>query len=165
MILWLCGPAPAPAACNHITDEGVARLALLPRLELLDLGGCHRITGRTLGGFAAHGSLQTLLLGNCSSLTDSGLAAASTVASIRIMDISGCNRLTDAGAVTLGSLRRLARLTLRSDSKCSDRCGLSPRGLVWRPTVARQSGVPACQPQRGTLCNLRSAVVRMLYFR
>ncbi|GIL74161.1 hypothetical protein Vretimale_4809 [Volvox reticuliferus] len=137
-------------ACNHITDEGVARLALLPRLELLDLGGCNRITGRTLGAFTTHGSLQTLLLGNCAKFTDSGLKAASTVGSLRVVDVSGCNRLTDAGAMTLGLLRRLSRLSLRSNSKCSDR------------TVEALSSLPALQWLCLSLCGVTDESLRML---
>ncbi|GLC56901.1 hypothetical protein PLESTB_001161500 [Pleodorina starrii] len=137
-------------ACNHITDEGVARLARLPRLELLDLGGCNRITGRTLGAFATHGSLQTLLLGNCAALTDAGLTAASTVGSLRVVDVSGCNRLTDAGTVTLGSLRRLARLSLRSNSKCSD------------VTVAALAELPALQWLCLSLCGITDGALRLL---
>ncbi|GLI61492.1 hypothetical protein VaNZ11_003818 [Volvox africanus] len=137
-------------ACNHITDAGVARLALLPRLEYLDLGGCNRITGRTLSAFATHGSLQTLLLGNCANFTDSGLKAASTVGSLRVVDVSGCSRLTDVGAMSLGSLRRLVRLSLRSNSKCSDR------------TVEVLSSLPSLQWLCLSLCGVTDESLRML---
>ncbi|PNH11772.1 SCF E3 ubiquitin ligase complex F-box protein grrA [Tetrabaena socialis] len=126
-------------ACNHVTDVGVARLALLPRLELLDLGGCNRVTGATLGAFASScpgspsgsssassggapgGCLHTLLLASCVGLTDEGLAAAALVGSLRVLDVSGCGRLSDEGVVALGALRRLNKLSLRGSPKCSDR--------------------------------------------
>ncbi|GIL54403.1 hypothetical protein Vafri_9805 [Volvox africanus] len=137
-------------ACNHITDAGIARLALLPRLEYLDLGGCNRITGRTLSAFATHGSLQTLLLANCANFTDSGLKAASTIGSLRAVDVSGCNRLTDAGTMSLGSLRRLSRLSLRSNSKCSDR------------TVETLLSLPSLQWLCLSLCGITDESLRML---
>ncbi len=44
-----------PAACSHLTDAGVASLACLPGLTLLDLGGCGRLEGAALGLLARAG--------------------------------------------------------------------------------------------------------------
>lgn len=125
-------PNSPPAACSHVTDAGVARLALLPRLELLNLGGCARVTGSTLGGFGAHGALTGLSLTSCVALTDAGLAEAARIGSLRHLDVSGCGRVTDEGAAALGALRRLGRLSLRGNPKCTDRCGPGAVGSVSR---------------------------------
>ncbi len=139
-----------PAACSHVTDAGVARLALLPRLELLNLGGCARVTGSTLGGFGAHGALTGLSLASCVALTDAGLAEAARIGSLRHLDVSGCGRVTDEGAAALGALRRLGRLSLRGNPKCTDRCGQGTVGSVPR-TVTPASRLLSYAQNRRTV--------------
>lgn len=106
----LLATATAGGCSSSISDVGLAALAALRRLELLDLSYCpgSRLTG---SGFAAwtgrrSGSrLATLLVQHVAALSDEGLAAAAgALRGLARLEAAGCERLGDAGVTCLARL-------------------------------------------------------------
>ncbi|MCW8141914.1 MAG: hypothetical protein KIT58_23655, partial [Planctomycetota bacterium] len=122
------------AGAAALTDEAVARLADLPALTSLGLGGASRVDGRGLGALRA---LEHL---GHDAFTDEGLAAVGGLERLTSLSVEGA--LSAAGVRHLASLGRLQRLTLRAPAL--DDAALEPLralGELARVTLQARHGL------------------------
>ncbi|SPJ31975.1 BTB/POZ domain-containing protein [Candidatus Protochlamydia amoebophila] len=102
-------------ACQAITDDGLAHLALLTSLQHLNLYFCVNLTDAGLAHLTPLTALQHLNLSYCWKITDAGLAHLTPLTDLQHLNLSDCENLTDAGLAHLTPLTALLYLNL---SKC-----------------------------------------------
>jgi hypothetical protein len=100
--------------------HGLARLAGLPQLRLLDLCGCRRITDAALAEIGRLTQLQNLDLSKCEHISDEGLRHLAGLTQLQWLDLSGCPQITDAGLASLAALVRLQSLDLAGCHQITD---------------------------------------------
>ena len=96
-----------------ITDDGLAHLAMLPRLEALRLWRVTGITDNGLASVAAMASLRHLNIGGCVKITDEGLSHLARLTELETLDMSELKNITDDGLAPLAFLRNLKHLNMR----------------------------------------------------
>jgi len=84
---------------TKVTDSELARLKVLTRLELLDLGYCKNVTDAGLGHLKGLTTLQSLNLDG-TRITDAGLASLKGLPQLRILDLRG-TKVTNGGVKKL----------------------------------------------------------------
>jgi Leucine-rich repeat (LRR) protein len=104
---WLTVAATVPSlrhliveACPLISDAGLAHVASLSQLQLLNLSLCE-ITDAGLAHVSSLTQLQSLNLSDCSLMTVAGLAHVSTLSQLQSLNLSRCRLITDAGLAHL----------------------------------------------------------------
>jgi hypothetical protein len=113
---------------GRLTDEGLAQLSQLARLEVLDIANCGEITSAGLAHLKKLPHLKQLALPY--STTDAGLAPLEGLTELESLTISHyrADPITDAGLARLKGLRRLRHLLLNdlqtTDAGLANLCGL-----------------------------------------
>ncbi len=101
-----------------VTDEGLARLARVPRLRHLNLDDCREITSAGLAHLTTLGHLRKLSL-NRTAVDDAGLAHLRALPVLTELSLVGNAGVTDAGAAHLARCPALRVLRLR-DTRLGD---------------------------------------------
>ncbi|HWA58753.1 MAG TPA: hypothetical protein VG692_15950 [Gemmatimonadales bacterium] len=100
-------------ANGQMTDAGLARLADLPQLTLLNLEGSQRMTDAGLAHLAAMPQLEELdLSGVHMGFTDQGLTAVGGLANLRLFRACWAPRISDAGVARLSRCPHLEEVNL-----------------------------------------------------
>jgi hypothetical protein len=94
----------------HVTDQGLAHLRGHPELFCLSLNTCRAITEEGLAGIVTLPRLQELELAECQ-ITDNGLRHLSSATGLEKLILAACP-LTDNGLVHLRSLSKLRELAV-----------------------------------------------------
>ena len=94
---------------DRITDKGLARLPILPRLRVIDLTGC-KIGDSSLEFVAGQPALERLVL-HGTSITDAGLAHLAGHQKLKYLDLMS-TQISDAGLVHLKEIPTLEVLKL-----------------------------------------------------
>lgn len=81
---------------RKITDEGLTRLLLLPRLTHLNLSSCS-ITNRGLATLTALKKLEHLNISYCNRVSDDGLKQLKLLNRLAFLDIQRCVKTSHAG--------------------------------------------------------------------
>lgn len=97
-------------ASGQMTDEVLARVARLDRIEELDLSGSRAISDAGLRHLAEMPRLRSLNLGGCP-IGDPGLPALQRIASLERIVLAGTD-VTDAGVARLASCRSIEVIDL-----------------------------------------------------
>lgn len=87
---------------RNVTNEGLGRLRLLPKLTGLNLSSCS-ITNPGILHLKDLPKLETLDLSFCNRLSDPSLKTLESIRSLTFVDLRGCQGLTKAG---LSRIRR-----------------------------------------------------------
>lgn len=105
---------------HHVTDEGMAVLEALPRLDRLeirpawlDIAGALTLSQAAVEHLDRFTHLTTLKLATQVTIDDTWLAAIGRLAGLRELDIAG-DGITDAGLAHLAKLTQLETLTITS---------------------------------------------------
>jgi hypothetical protein len=104
---------------------GVAALASLPALEVLDLTAADGVDDEAAALIARSAARLQVLTLSGSQVTDRGMAALASLPALTTLDLTWVNGLTDAGVARLAAIRTLERLDLSLTGIGSD-----PRGFV-----------------------------------
>ncbi len=86
---------------RKITDDGLRQLKALPGLTGLNLSSCG-ITNVGLGYLAVLTRLETLDLSFCNRITDAGLKSLRPLTRLAYLNVQGCVKMTNAGLVRFG---------------------------------------------------------------
>jgi len=81
---------------RKVSDEGLMRLALLPRLTHLNLSSCS-ITNRGLAALSVLKKLEYLNISYCNRISDEGLKQLKPLNRLAFLDIQGCVKTSHAG--------------------------------------------------------------------
>lgn len=108
---------------SSLTDESLAYLAPLKRLEELSLKGCAGLVGPGLRHLCALPNLQRLDLQACTRLTNKGLEHVAQLKALTHLDLRDCRLLTNDG------LRRLAPIVGLKSLALSNASGITDKGL------------------------------------
>ncbi len=114
--------------CTKVTNAGLLSVSHLPRIRKLNLRSCRQISDAGLGHVAgatdpafANRRLEELVLQDCQKLTDEALRhIAAGLPRLRTLNLSFCISVTDTGLKSVGRLRALETLSLRSCDNVSD---------------------------------------------
>ena len=114
-------------ACQHVTTLSAGSLAVLGKLEWLDLTQLPLITDAMVGVLASSlPLLSTLLLSRCPLLTSTALhAIAASLRCLTSLTVSWCALMADDGLSALSSLSCLSSLCMSRLPRLTDRSLLS----------------------------------------
>jgi hypothetical protein len=99
-------------SCRKLTDQGLAILRHLPKLEYLDLSDSVTFTDEALTCLRVLTQLEVLNLNNIEKLTNQGLHHVSRMIYLRELDLGGCRALNDTAMTSLQHLTALTKLGL-----------------------------------------------------
>jgi uncharacterized protein YjbI with pentapeptide repeats len=100
--------------CN-ITDKGLVHVSQLLGLTSLDLSFCDKITDDGMAHISRLSRLQKLSLSGCG-ITDAGLTNLNMLADLEDLDLSHCHEINGSGIAKWDSLKKLDRLTFEQCS-------------------------------------------------
>eukprot|EP00455_Lapot_gusevi_P022301 TRINITY_DN23214_c0_g1_i1.p1 TRINITY_DN23214_c0_g1~~TRINITY_DN23214_c0_g1_i1.p1 ORF type:complete len:160 (-),score=3.85 TRINITY_DN23214_c0_g1_i1:58-513(-) len=82
--------------CENLTDDGIAHIASLHDLQLLDVGSCKKITNTSMNTIALLPQIRHVDLSFCDGVTDDGVQClASSLRCLTLLDIGWCSRVSD----------------------------------------------------------------------
>lgn len=98
---------------NHINDESLRFVSLLPSLTGLVLSDCNGVTDSVAEVLAGHTSLTSLFLRSCGVITDTFLRRIGTsLPSLTELHLGKCSGVTDQGLQYLSTLTALRHIDL-----------------------------------------------------
>ncbi len=110
--------------CEMISDAGLPYLAQLSKLQCLNLSFCPRIRGIGLNYLANLHELKELNLENCFQASDGDLAFLANLKKLQKLNLSECEKLTNACLRYLSNLHELQELDLTAINIGSGGCKL-----------------------------------------
>lgn len=125
--LTIHGPSEYGEHPDWLRDGGLAHLARVRTLEVLDLWRCKNVTDAGVAALAGHPALSDLTLGDPDHSWhpgDAALAALVELPALRRLGLHVCGRV-----LTLEGLRQLERMPLEALSVSA--CHLAPEALQW----------------------------------
>jgi hypothetical protein len=96
---------------TNITGKGVARLHLLPKLEVLNVQGMTAVNDVTLRTISNGTRLKSLNFHDCKDITDAGVACLAPLNNLERLDLS-TTQVTDAGLAHLSRMSEMRLLSL-----------------------------------------------------
>jgi len=104
-------PDTASLTASALSDHDLSRIAVLPKLRVLNLANSPNITGNGLAGLASCAMLEELNLYGCGRVDDAGMAGIGGMAKLRALDVSH-TAVSDAGLRSIGRMASLESLHL-----------------------------------------------------
>ena len=129
---------------TSVTDEGLAELGKLPKLQKLILKDCDSITGEAFADFQFPETLKVLNLEKATKVNDDGLAELKRFSNLEELRLFENDKIEGRGFECVGSMKKLKTLscpkTSISDKHLKPLDGISTLELIWFPDCGGISG-------------------------
>lgn len=103
-----------------LTDNGMSKIAKIPKLQLLGVSGCTKITATGIAALKGL-SLSSLDIGGCDRVGNEGAQAIAAMSGLQML-YAKASGITDDGIKHLGKLTKLDTLDLSDNFGITDAC-------------------------------------------